>query len=203
MLEVTQGRSGSVLSDLSSLVEVEQNADLDGAALMGDGEHATGLATGRLAESEGYAPGRVGQCLEPAFGFSNDCRGMTNTAARDCRIPESAICSLALEPIDEEDAVTAYLMADVLPDDMEAYRASGYLEAAVRTAASFGGVYVARGGETIVLEGDWEPERLVIIEFPSMDRLLVWYRSPEYQEWAPIRQRYAPASRIVALEGLP
>ena len=42
--------------------------------------------------------------------------------------------------------MTAFLLTDVLPEDMEAYRASGYLEAAGRTAVSFGGVYKARGG---------------------------------------------------------
>jgi uncharacterized protein (DUF1330 family) len=97
--------------------------------------------------------------------------------------------------------VAAYLMADVLPEDVEAYRASGYPDAAVRTAASFGGVYKARGGETTILEGDWEPERMVIIEFPSMSQLLAWYQSSEYQEWVPIRQRFAPHSKLVALEG--
>jgi uncharacterized protein (DUF1330 family) len=99
--------------------------------------------------------------------------------------------------------MAAYLMADVLPKDVEAYRASGYLEAAVATAAAFGGVYRARGGETTVLEGDWEPERMVIIEFPSMAKLLAWYHSPEYQEWAPVRQRFVPNSKLVALEGTP
>ena len=98
--------------------------------------------------------------------------------------------------------MAAYLMADVLPEDVEAYRSSGYLEAAVRTAASHGGIYRARGGEATVLEGEWEPERMVIIEFPSMDELLAWYRSDEYQQWAPIRQRLAPNSKIVALEGV-
>ena len=97
--------------------------------------------------------------------------------------------------------MAAYVMADVLPDDIEAYRASGYLEAAVRTATAYGGVYKARGGEMTVLEGDWEPERMVIIEFPSMNELLAWYRSPEYQEWIPVRQRLAPGSKLVALEG--
>lgn len=95
----------------------------------------------------------------------------------------------------------AYLMADVLPSDMDSYRASGYLEAAVTTASTYGGVYKARGGDTIVLEGEWEPERMVIIEFPSMDQLLAWYRSPDYQEWVPVRQRFAPNSKMVALQG--
>jgi uncharacterized protein (DUF1330 family) len=97
--------------------------------------------------------------------------------------------------------MAAYLMADVLPADVEAYRASGYLEAAVATASAHGGVYRARGGNTTVLEGDWEPERMVIIEFPNMDQLLAWYNSPEYQEWAPVRRRLAPSSKLVALEG--
>ena len=96
----------------------------------------------------------------------------------------------------------AYVLADVLPDDVDAYRASGYLEAAVTTAKAHGGVYRARGGETTVLEGDWEPERMVIIEFPSMENLLAWYNSPEYQEWAPVRQSLAPNSKLVALEGI-
>ena len=99
--------------------------------------------------------------------------------------------------------MAAYLMADVLPEDVEAYRASGYLEAAVATSTAYGGVYRARGGNTIVLEGDWEPERMVIIEFPSMDQLLAWYNSPEYQEWVAVRQRIVPNSKLVALEGTP
>lgn len=96
---------------------------------------------------------------------------------------------------------SAYLIADVAPDDIDAYRASGYLEAAVRTATAHGGVYKARGGEIVVLEGEWEPGRMVVIEFPSMDDLLAWYRSPEYQEWAPVRQQLVPNSMVVALEG--
>ncbi len=97
--------------------------------------------------------------------------------------------------------MAAYLLADVMPDDIDVYRASGYLEAAVATAASYGGVYLARGGDTIVLEGEWEPERMVIIEFPDMEQLLAWYNSPDYQEWAPVRQRIAPNSKLVALQG--
>lgn len=98
--------------------------------------------------------------------------------------------------------VTAYLLADVLPEDPDGYRESGYLEAAMTTAVTHGGVYRARGGRTILLEGDWEPDRMVIIEFPSMEALLAFYRSEEYQQWADIRRKYAPTSRLVALQGL-
>ena len=77
----------------------------------------------------------------------------------------------------------------------------GYLEAAMRTATEQGGVYLARGGETTVLEGDWEPERFVIIQFPSMENLRAWYFSEEYQEWAKVRREHVPNSRMVALQG--
>lgn len=99
--------------------------------------------------------------------------------------------------------MAAYLLADVFPDDMESYRASGYLEGAAATVTAYGGVYKARGGQTAVLEGDWDPERMVIIEFPSMDQFLAWYNSPEYQDWAAVRQRFIPNSKMVALEGAP
>ena len=98
--------------------------------------------------------------------------------------------------------MAAFLLADVKPHDPEAYRASGYLEAAQRTAAKHGGVYRVRGGQTTVLEGDWEPRRFVLIEFPTMDDLRAWHSDPEYQPWIEVRQRLAD-SRLVAVEGVP
>ena len=42
--------------------------------------------------------------------------------------------------------MSAFLIADVSPADMQAYRDSGYLEAVPKIAATYGGVYRARGG---------------------------------------------------------
>lgn len=98
--------------------------------------------------------------------------------------------------------MAAYVIADVAPEDAEAYRASGYLEAAARTSKEYGGVYRVRGGALSVLEGEWEPERIVLIEFPSMERLLAWYNSAEYQKWAAVRREHIPNSRLVAVEGV-
>jgi len=95
--------------------------------------------------------------------------------------------------------MAAFLMADVLPDDIEAYRDSGYIAAAGASYAKYGGVNRAAGGETIVLEGDWEPERMVIVEFPSMEQLLAWYHSDEYREWVPVRQRFLWRRQLRAL----
>jgi len=95
----------------------------------------------------------------------------------------------------------AYLLADVAPHDMDAYRASGYLEAVVRIAADYGGRYLARGGEIVCLEGDWQPRRMVIIEFPSMERLRAWYDCAEYAPWRELRKGLAD-SKLVAVDGL-
>ncbi len=95
----------------------------------------------------------------------------------------------------------AYLLADVAPHDMDAYRASGYLEAVVRVAAEYGGRYLARGGEMLRLEGDWQPRRMVIIEFPNMAQLRAWYESEAYAPWRELR-RGLTDSRLVAVDGL-
>ncbi|WP_310159595.1 DUF1330 domain-containing protein [Paraburkholderia terricola] len=53
---------------------------------------------------------------------------------------------------------------------------------------------------TKILEGDWQPHRLVIIEFPDMASLMAWYESPEYAPLKAIRETCA-RTRIIALEG--
>lgn len=95
----------------------------------------------------------------------------------------------------------AFLIADAFPHDADAYRASGYLEAAVRTAAAHGGRYRVRGGEMTPLEGEWDLRRVVITEFPTMSDLRAWYDDPEYQKWIPVRQRLTE-SRLLAVEGI-
>ena len=97
--------------------------------------------------------------------------------------------------------MAVFLLADVSTDDMEGYKASGYLEAVPKIAAKYGGVYRARGGAMTVLEGDWEPKRMVIIEFPSKENLKAWYNSEEYQSFKKIRQGIT-VSKIVAVDGL-
>ena len=52
-----------------------------------------------------------------------------------------------------------------------------------------------------MLEGDWEPTRLVVLEFPDMASLRAWYDSPEYAPLKVLRQGAADG-RLIAVEGL-
>ena len=60
---------------------------------------------------------------------------------------------------------------------------------------------IARGGATEVLEGGWTPSRLVILEFPSVERAKEWWSSPEYAAPKALRQATAD-TELVILEGL-
>lgn len=95
--------------------------------------------------------------------------------------------------------MAAYLIADVHVTDPATYE--GYRQAVPATIAAYGGRYLARGGRTEVLEGDWEPHRVVILEFPSLARLHEWYGSPDYAPLLALRQA-STASTIVITEGL-
>ncbi len=97
--------------------------------------------------------------------------------------------------------MSAFLIADVDVHDLEAYKTSGYLEAAMATAAEYGGKYIVRGGETRVLEGEWVPKRLVVIEFPDLDSLNAFFESDRYRPWAAVRHSLAD-SNIVAVAGV-
>jgi uncharacterized protein (DUF1330 family) len=67
--------------------------------------------------------------------------------------------------------------------------------------AAHGGRFVARGGPHEVLEGDWSPLRLVIIEFPDLEAARGWYESDDYAELRALRQGTSKTD-IVAVEGV-
>jgi uncharacterized protein (DUF1330 family) len=82
------------------------------------------------------------------------------------------------------------------PDQYERYKA-----ASPGAIAAGGGRFVVRGGEIAVLEGDWHPKRLVVLEFENLDAAKRWYDSPEYQEAKRLRQGAAEL-HMVAVEGV-
>jgi uncharacterized protein (DUF1330 family) len=82
------------------------------------------------------------------------------------------------------------------PDQYERYKA-----ASPDAVHAGGGRFVARGGELAVLEGDWHPSRLVILEFPDLAAAKRWYASSEYEEAKRLREGVANL-RMVAVQGL-
>ena len=92
----------------------------------------------------------------------------------------------------------AYLITDIRVTDAAAYEA--YRPLAAASIASFGGRFVVRGGKADLLEGEPEPERIVVIEFPDADTAHRWYHSEEYQKALKIRQS-ASRGRVMLVEG--
>jgi uncharacterized protein (DUF1330 family) len=76
-----------------------------------------------------------------------------------------------------------------------------YKKRASATVEAHGGKYIVRGGQTEVLEGDWQPKRIVVLEFPSMDRAKEWLNCEEYRE--PRKMRHATArTNMILVEGV-
>jgi len=95
--------------------------------------------------------------------------------------------------------VAGYVIAIVDVSDVEGYQA--YSRQVPATIAKYGGRYLVRGGKMELREGEWPGPRTVILEFPSLERALEWYDSPEYQPLRPIRQANSSA-RIAFFEGV-
>lgn len=79
----------------------------------------------------------------------------------------------------------AYLVASIDITNPDGYRV--YAEQVGSTIAAHGGRYLARGGPIEMLEGDWDPQRLVLLEFPTLDSAHAWYHSADYQRLKALR----------------
>jgi len=93
----------------------------------------------------------------------------------------------------------AYVIVETDIRDPEQY--DRYKAASPGSVAEGGGRFVVRGGETAVLEGDWDPPRLVVLEFPDLETAKRWYASDGYQEVKRLREGAANL-RMVAVEGV-
>ncbi|HSL29991.1 MAG TPA: DUF1330 domain-containing protein [Anaerolineales bacterium] len=95
--------------------------------------------------------------------------------------------------------MTAYVIVDINVTDPIRYE--DYKKLATPTVEMYGGKYIARGGKTETLEGDWRPERLVILQFEDMEQAKIWLHSDEYSAAKGIRHQTA-TSRMVVIEGV-
>ena len=94
--------------------------------------------------------------------------------------------------------MTAYVIGEIEVTDPAAYEE--YRKQVGAVNAKYGGKFLVRGGRIEPLEGGWSPKRFVVVEFPSMERALEWYRSPEYAPLIKLRQKASRGS-LIAVEG--
>jgi uncharacterized protein (DUF1330 family) len=95
--------------------------------------------------------------------------------------------------------MAAYVIVETDVTDPERYER--YKAAAAEAVADAGGRYVARGGELDVFEGDWEPSRLVVLEFDDLAAARRWFDSEGYRQARQLREG-AARLRMVAVQGL-
>ena len=95
--------------------------------------------------------------------------------------------------------MSAYLVCHMQIGNAEQYEQ--YKKLGAIASQKYGGEYLVRGGALEVLEGDWQPPRVVIVKYPSMEMARAFYDSPEYREARKAREGAAVMS-MVLVEGL-
>jgi uncharacterized protein (DUF1330 family) len=95
--------------------------------------------------------------------------------------------------------MSAYIIVEIDVQDPVGYEE--YKRLAAPTVEARGGKYIVRGGKTEVLEGDWQPKRIVLLEFPSTERAKEWLHCEEYREPRKMRHRTARTNMIL-VEGV-
>src|SRR5260221_2512400 len=93
----------------------------------------------------------------------------------------------------------AYLIARIEVTDWKRYRE--YTKATPEVVARHGGKFMVRGGEIVALEGDPETRRLVVIEFPTLERAKEFFGSPEYSRVKTLRAG-AAIGQFIAVDGI-
>jgi len=94
--------------------------------------------------------------------------------------------------------MAAYVIAEVNVTDPKLY--DDYKKLVPATVEKYGGRFAVRGGAVDSKEGGWAPARLVVLEFPSMEKARAWYDSPEYAPALALRLKAAKA-RLILVEG--
>ena len=94
----------------------------------------------------------------------------------------------------------ALIIVDIEVTDPVRYE--DYKRLALSSIAAHGGRYLVRGGAAKAAEGGPPPKNIIVVEFPSMEKLRDWYASPEYAEALKVR-RTALDRRLIFVEGVP
>lgn len=95
--------------------------------------------------------------------------------------------------------MSAYIIADVDVTDPQQYEEYKRWSSAAMQA--HGAEVLVRGGAVTVLEGDWQPSRIVVLRFPSVEAARAFHDSPEYRRAREARTG-AAVMRMIAVEGV-
>jgi len=91
--------------------------------------------------------------------------------------------------------MAAYVIVDIEIHDAALY--DDYCMSVPATIEKYGGKFLVSGGQFEQLEGTWQPTRLVLLEFPSMEQAKRWYDSEEYREPKALRLKASKANLII------
>ena len=91
--------------------------------------------------------------------------------------------------------MAVYMIIDAKVTDKEVF--SLYVEKVDAVLKKYGGRFLARGGKVIPLSGNWNPERVVVIEFETFELLMNCFTSADYLEVAPLREQSTISKAIV------
>ncbi len=92
----------------------------------------------------------------------------------------------------------AYIIVDVEIHDPVQYE--DYKKLTPISLAKYQGKFIVRGGKTESLEGGWDPQRIVVLEFPNAELAKGWWASEEYAPAKALRHRTAK-SKMILVEG--
>ena len=95
--------------------------------------------------------------------------------------------------------MSAYAISEVEVRDTAGFEV--YRTIAAKAIAQYGGRYLVRGGAASTVEGGPPPKTIIVVEFPTMERLREWYASPEYAEALKVRET-ALDRRLIFVEGI-
>jgi uncharacterized protein (DUF1330 family) len=93
----------------------------------------------------------------------------------------------------------AFIIVDVRITNLARYE--DYKKQTPATLAAFDGKFIVRGGKTETLEGEWQPGRIVVLEFPSMEKAKAWWSSDGYAPAKALRQATS-VTKMIMVEGV-
>jgi uncharacterized protein (DUF1330 family) len=92
-----------------------------------------------------------------------------------------------------------YVIVEMKVSDPDRYKE--YMAAAPATIAAAGGEYLVRGGRHESLEGGWQPARLAVLRFPSVEQARAWYEGERYRAARAKRAGATEYFNMVVVEG--